>query len=62
MVLQRRGTLERVGLVLADWRELRLRIVDTETQMVAVLDELGLTDLVDLDPRGVSGQRRGDPR
>jgi transposase len=46
VIVQRRGTLERVGLVLADWRDAHRRIADTETRMVAVLDELDLTALV----------------
>ncbi|HMC72428.1 MAG TPA: IS110 family transposase [Mycobacteriales bacterium] len=46
VTVQRRGILERVGLVLDDWRDLHRRIDDTETRMVAVLDELGLTELV----------------
>jgi len=44
--VQRRGILERVGLVLEDWRDLHRRIDDAETRMVALLDELDLTDLV----------------
>jgi transposase len=44
--VQRRGIIERVGLVLDDWRDLHRRIDDTETRMVAILDELQLTELV----------------
>jgi transposase len=43
---QRRGALERVHLLMADWRSLRTRLADTEARMCAVLDELGLTGLV----------------
>jgi transposase len=43
---QRRGALERVHLLLADWRSLQARLADTEARMCAVLDELGLTGLV----------------
>jgi transposase len=43
---QRRGVLERVHLLMADWRSLRTRLADTEARMCAVLDELGLTGLV----------------
>jgi transposase len=50
---QRRGALERVHLLLADWRETRRRLADVGTRMVAVLDELGLTQLVTTIP-GVS--------
>lgn len=46
VTVQRRGILERVGLVLDDWRDLRLRIADTESRMVGILDELELTELV----------------
>jgi transposase len=41
----RRGALERVALLLADWRDTQARLADTETRMTAVLDELGLTSL-----------------
>jgi transposase len=43
---QRRGALERVHLLMADWRSLRTRLADTEARMCAVLDELDLTGLV----------------
>jgi hypothetical protein len=43
---QRLGAFERAQLVLADWRDTRRRPADVETRMVAVLDELDLTDLV----------------
>ena len=43
---QRPGALERAGLALADWRDTRRRLAEVETRMVAVLDELDLTDLV----------------
>jgi transposase len=46
VTVQRRGILERVGLVLDDWRDLHRRIDDTEARMISVLDELALTDLV----------------
>lgn len=42
----RLGGLERAELALDDWREARRRLTEVETRMVAVLDELGLTDLV----------------
>ena len=41
----RRGALERVALLLADWRDTQGRLADTETRMIAVLGELGLTEL-----------------
>jgi transposase len=43
---QRRGALERVHLLMADWRSLLARLADTEQRMCAVLGELGLTGLV----------------
>jgi transposase len=42
---QRPGALERLGLLLEDWRDLRMRLAGTEQRMLAVLDELGLTVL-----------------
>jgi len=41
----RRGALERVALLLADWRDTRDRLADTEQRMVTVLGELGLAEL-----------------
>jgi transposase len=46
VVVQRPGVIERVGLVLADWRDLHRRLLDIETRMVGILDALELTDLV----------------
>lgn len=43
---QRRGALERVKMLLEDWRYLRSRIAGCEEKMTAALDELGLTALV----------------
>jgi hypothetical protein len=43
---QRRGALERLHLLLGDWRVLRARLADTEARMTAVLGDLGLTALV----------------
>jgi transposase len=43
---QRPGALERLHLLLEDWRVLRARLADTEARMTALLDELGLTALV----------------
>jgi transposase len=42
----RHGALERIALLLADRRDTRARLADTEQRMVTVLGELGLTDLV----------------
>jgi transposase len=43
---QRPGALERLHLLLGDWRALRAALAGTEQRMVAVLGELGLVDLV----------------
>jgi transposase len=43
---QRPGALERAGWVLADWRSAKARRAEVEARMVAVLDDLGLTELV----------------
>ena len=45
VIALRRGALERVGLLLADWRDTRARLAYTEQRMIAVLEELGLTGL-----------------
>jgi transposase len=50
---QRPGALERVGLVLADWRATQARLSDVESRMVGVLDAMDLTALVTSIP-GVS--------
>jgi len=42
---QRRGALERVHLLMGDWRSLRARQADAEGRMCAVLEELGLAAL-----------------
>jgi transposase len=43
---QRRGALERVGLLMDDWRSTLARLAEVESRMVAVLNGLGLTALV----------------
>jgi transposase len=42
----RPGALERAHLALGDWRDTRARLDATEARMCAVLDELGLTELI----------------
>jgi transposase len=42
----RPGALERVSLLLADWRETHRRLDDTEQRMTTILDQLRLTGLV----------------
>jgi transposase len=67
VVAHRRGALERAHLALGDWRDTRARLADTESRMVAVLDELGLTALVTtiagLTPVGAAAvlAETGDP-
>jgi hypothetical protein len=46
VLAQRPGALQRAAMVIQDWHTTRTRLVDTEQRMVAVLDELGLTELV----------------
>ena len=46
MIAHRRGALERVQLLLADWRDTQRKLADTEQRMTGVLDELELTELV----------------
>jgi hypothetical protein len=43
---QRHGALERVGLLMGDWRSTIARLAEVERRMVEVLDGLGLTELV----------------
>src|SRR5689334_19819243 len=64
----RAGALERVALLLEDWRHAHTRLADTEARMLTVLDELWLTDLVTSIP-GISAlgaaailAQTGDPR
>jgi hypothetical protein len=58
----RPGALERVQLLLEDWTLTHQRIIETETRMTAVLDELGLTRLVtsipELSPVGAAAWPR----
>jgi transposase len=46
VLAQRRGALQRAHWVLDDWRQIKIHLAKVETHMVAVLDELGLTELV----------------
>jgi transposase len=45
VIVLRRGALERVAQLLADWRDTRSRLADAEQRMVAILGELGLAEL-----------------
>jgi transposase len=68
VLAHRRGGLERVQLLLADWAEDQRRLVDTETRMLTVLDELQLTELVTsidgVSPVGAAAilAETGDPK
>jgi len=63
----RPGALERAHLALGDWRDTRTRLADVEARMVAVLDDLGLRELVTtiagLTPVGAAAilAETGDP-
>ncbi|MFC5142017.1 IS110 family transposase [Actinomycetospora rhizophila] len=46
LVGHRHGALERAGFVVEDWRRVRATREDVESRMVAVLDQLDLTELV----------------
>ena len=46
VIAHRPGVLERVQLLLEDWAHTQHKVADTEQRMVAVLDELELTELV----------------
>jgi transposase len=45
VITHRPGALERGALLLGDWVETHRRLLDTETRMTTILDELGLTEL-----------------
>ena len=53
VLAHRHGAFERVAFLLQDWHATATKIADTETRMVAVLDELHLTELTTSIP-GVS--------
>ncbi|WP_328400693.1 hypothetical protein [Nocardia sp. NBC_00403] len=46
VIAHRRGALDRVRLLLADWAENQRRLTDTEARMINVLNELRVTELV----------------
>jgi transposase len=45
VVAHRPGAFERIGWLIEDWDTARAKLADTEARMVAVLDELELTEL-----------------
>jgi hypothetical protein len=67
VLAHRAGALERVAFLLQDWQHAADKLTDTQTRMVAVLDELRLTDLVTsitgLSPVGAAAilAETGDP-
>jgi len=46
VAVHRPGGLERAGLALGDWHDTRTRLAQAGARMVAVLDDLGLTEPV----------------
>jgi transposase len=46
VIAHRRGAFERVQLLLEDWADTGRKLLDVETRMTGVLDELELTELV----------------
>ena len=61
VIAHRPGALERVQLLLDRLAQPTHRLADTEARMVAVLDELELTELVTSIPGISAGRRRRDP-
>ena len=67
VLAQRPGALERAGLAIDDWHDTRARLAQSEARMVAVLGDLGLTELVmsiaGLTPVGAAAilAETGDP-
>lgn len=67
VLAHRRGALKRVQLLLEDWADTKRKLVDTETRMAAVVDELQLTALTTsihgLSPVGAAAilAETGDP-
>jgi len=68
VLAHRPGAMERVAFLLADWQAAAGKLTDTESRMVTVLDQLGLTGLVTsitgLSPVGAAAilAETGDPR
>jgi transposase len=68
VLAHRPGAMERVAFLLTDWQAAAGKLTDTETRMVTVLDQLGLTALVasitGLSPVGAAAilAETGDPR
>ena len=68
VLAQRPGAVERLGLLMEDWRDLRRKLAGTGSRMLAALDELGLAELassidgVSALPAAVILAESGDPR
>jgi len=68
VIAHRPGAMKRVAFLLQDWQAAGHKLTDTETRMVAVLDELQLTGLVTsitgISPVGAAAilAETGDPR
>jgi transposase len=68
VLAHRPGAMERVAFLLADWQAAAGKLTDTESRMVTVLDQLGLTGLVasitGMSPVGAAAilAETGDPR
>jgi transposase len=68
VLAQRPGAVERLGLLMEDWHDLRRKLADAEARMLAVLEELGLAELagsidgVSALSAGVILAESGDPR
>ena len=61
VLAHRPAAFERIAWVIEDWDHAKTKLVDTEARMVAVLDELELTELATLHRRPVPGRGRSDP-
>ena len=62
VLAHRCGAFERIGWVIEDWDDARAKLAAIEARMVAVLDELELTELVTTIDGPVPGRGRGHPR
>lgn len=61
MERERAAGVERAGFVVADWQRALGQVTQAETRTVAVLDELGLAELVSTIDGRTSISRRGRP-
>ncbi len=61
VLAHRLGAFERIGWLIEDWDSAKEKLVHAEQRMLAVLDELALTDLVCSIKGPVRGRGRSDP-